>query len=451
MSFAKSDKLGSMSIGKLLLQMSLPAVFSMLIQSLYNIVDSIYVAQLGQDALFALGLAFPMQMFSLAIAIGCGVGTNALVARRLGQKRKDHANQTATTGLILAVIHSLIILVIGVFFAKPFLSLFSDSPEIIKMGSDYLQIALAFSLGQQVQLVCERILQSTGNMIIPMFSLLISAVTNIILDPIFIFGYFGVPAMGVSGAAIATVIGQWTGMAFILFIIFNKDHDVVISLKNFKFEKIVVSKIYKIGIPTMIMNAIGSVTISLMYGILVVFSDVAVNVLNIYFKAQSFIFMPVFGMTQGAMPILSYNYGSQNRPRFDRTIRLMIISSISIMTIGVLIFMIAPELILSMFNPTPELIDVGSIALRILSMCFIFAAINIVAINVLQSIGYSIYSMTLTVLRQIAILVPSAYILGHLFGLDAVWWCYPIAEFLVMIIFVPITLKTVNKCFKKAE
>lgn len=443
----KSDKLGTMPINKLLLSMSLPAVFSMLLQALYNIVDSIYVSRLGQDALFSIGLVFPMQMLSLAIGLGCAVGTNAIVARRLGQNRIDHANQTATTGLILSVFHSLIILVTGIFAARPFLSLFTKDTQILEMGTSYLMIVMGFGLGQQVQLICERILQATGNMILPMFSLLISAGINIILDPIMIFGYFNFPALGVTGAALATVIGQWIGMFFILFVLIKKDHDVKITLKGFKFEKIVVKKIYQIGIPTMIMNAIGSLTTTCLNGILVSFSDVAVNALSIYFKVQSFVFMPIFGMNQGAMPILSYNFGAKNKKRYTDTLKLMLKIAGSIMLLGTLVFSFFPHLILDLFNPTEELIEIGTIALRTISFHFVFAAINTVITTSFQSLGFGVRSMLMSLLRQLICLVPMAYLFANFGGLNQVWWAYLCAEIVVMILFSPLAIKTVNKQF----
>lgn len=447
MSENRADKMGTMPVGKLLLSMSLPAVFSMVIQALYNIVDSIYVAQLGQDALFAIGLVFPMQMLSLSIGLGVGVGTNALVARRLGQKRQEHADQTATTGLILSVFHSVLILILGFVFADPFLRLFTTNPEIIEMGKSYLLIVMGFGLGQQVQIICERVLQATGNMIQPMFSLLISAITNIILDPIMIFGYFGFPAMGVAGAALATVIGQWVGMFYILYIVIKKDHDVNVSLKGFKLEKVVVGKIYQIGIPTMIMNAIGSVTTTCMNAILVGFSDIAVNALSIYFKVQSFIFMPVFGMNQGAMPILAYNFGAKDKKRYVHTLKLMLAVAFVIMLFGTLIFTFAPSLILAMFKPTPELLSIGSVALRTISYSFVFAAISIVMTTTFQSLGNGVKSMLMSILRQLVFIVPLAYFLGKVGGLEAVWWSYPLAEFAVMLIFVPFVFQTIKKHF----
>lgn len=447
-----AHKMGEMPVGKLLVSMSLPAIFSMFIQALYNIVDSIYVAQLGQDALFAIGLAFPMQMLSLAVGLGCGTGTNALVARRLGQKRQEHADQTATTGLVLSLIHTGIIMVVGTLLSKPFISLFTNDLATIEMGASYLSICMFFCLGQQVQIICERVLQATGNMIVPMFSLLISAITNIILDPIMIFGYFGFPAMGIAGAALATVIGQWVGMIYILIVLLrNKNHAVTVSLKNFKLEGIVIKKIYQIGIPTMIMNAIGSITTTCMNAILVGFSDVAVNALSIYFKVQSFIFMPIFGMNQGAMPILSYNYGAVLKQRYTHTVKLMLTFAMSMMLLGMFIFSFFPQTILGLFNPTAELISVGSVALSTISKSFIFAAICIVMTTVFQSLGKGVKSMLMSMMRQLLFLIPMAFIFGKVFGLEAVWWAYPCAEGLVMIIFIPQAIHTVKQQFQLLE
>ncbi len=448
MSKISSNKLATMPIGKLLFSMSVPAIISMIIQSLYNIVDSIYVAQLGQDALFAMGLVFPMQMIGLSVALGCGIGTNALVARRLGQKRLDHASQTATTGIVLSVIHSVVLLVFGLLFAKPFLSLFSDNPEIISMGSTYLYIVMGFSIGQQVQISCEKILQATGNMLVPMTALFISAGLNIILDPIMIFGYLGFPAMGVAGAALATVIGQLVGMVYIVFVLFKKSHDVKIELKGFRFNAIVVKKIYKIGIPTMIMNAIGSVTTTAMNSILVGFSSVAVNVLNIYFKMQSFVFMPVFGLLQGGMPILSYNYGAKNKERYVKTMKYTFITTVVILWSGTVLFLLAPTPILNLFNPTEELITIGVPALRIICLSFIFASISIPISTMFQSLGLGVKSMLLSVFRQLILLVPIAYALALLVGLDGVWWAYVVADILVVLIFVPVAYKTIKKAFQ---
>lgn len=443
----KSDKLRNAPIGKLLLGMALPAVFSMLIQSLYNIVDSIYIAQLGQDALFSLGLVFPLQMLSLSIGIGCGVGTNAILARRLGQRRLGEANITANTGLLLAVFHGIVLMVFGIFVTKPFLALFTDNLAVIQMGSSYLWIILGFSLGQQVQMVCERLLQATGNMVMPMVSLLIAALTNIILDPILIFGYFGIPARGVIGAAIATAIGQWLGMIFILYILIKKDHEIKVGYKDYKLSFLVIKDIYKIGIPTMIMNAIGSITTTFMNGILVALNVVAVNALSIYFKVQSFVFMPVFGMTQGAMPILAYNYGAKNKERFMQTLKLMLIASLSMMGIGMIIMLGYPQTILGLFKPSGELILIGTQALRILGLCFIFVGFNVVIINAFQSLGASIYSMSMSILRQLVLLIPMAYIFSKLFGLSGVWFAYPIAEVIVLLCFAPIVLRKIKQKF----
>ena len=263
-----------------------------------------------------------------------------------------------------------------------------------------------------------------------------------------IFGWFGFPAMGIAGAALATVIGQWIGMFYILYVVIKKDHDVNVSLKNFKLEKIVVLKIYQIGVPTMIMNAIGSLTTTCMNAILVGFSDIAVNALSIYFKVQSFIFMPVFGMNQGAMPLLAYNFGARNQKRYEHTIRLMLTVAFAIMLVGTMIFSLAPNLILALFAPTEELLSIGSVALRTISFSFVFAAVSIVMTTIFQSLGYGVRSMIMSILRQLVFIVPMAFLFGKLAGLNAVWWSYPCAELLVMILFAPQAIQTVKRQFK---
>ena len=448
MSINKSDKLGLMPIKKLLITMSLPSIFSMLIQAMYNIVDSIYIAQLSGEALFAIGLVFPIQMASLSIGIGAAVGTNALVAKRLGQKRNEHANQTATTGLIISFIHGIICAIFGLLVSKAFLQMFTTDTNVIELGTSYLFIVMGFAFAPHVQIMAERILQATGNMIIPMFTQLLGAIINIILDPIFIFGYFGVPAMGMKGAAIATVIGQFCGMSVMLYIILNGKHDIKIKFKGFKFEKVVIKKIYKIGLPVMVMNAIGSVTTTLMNGILATISVAAVNTLSIYFKVQSFVFMPIFGMTQGAMPILAYNYGAKNKERYVSTIKLMFIASFVIMSLGTIIFMFFPQQLISMFNPDEQLLSVGTIALRIISIHFVIAAFGIVMTTIFQSMGDGLISMVMSMLRQLVFIVPTAYIFANYFGLNYVWFSFTIASLLNVIIFAPLCIKRVKKAFR---
>ena len=443
----KSNKMGSMPIKRLLITMSLPSIFSMLIQAMYNIVDSMYIARLSGDALLAIGLVFPIQMASIAVAVGAAVGTNALIARRLGQKRQDHANQTATTGLLLSLFHGILCAIFGFLVSKAFLQLFTLDTNVVELGTSYLFIVMGFSFASHIQIMAERILQSTGNMVIPMFTQLLGAIINIILDPILIFGYFGMPALGMKGAAIATIVGQFIGMSVMLLIIYRGKHDVKIEFKNFKLETVVVRKIYKIGIPVMIMNAIGSVATTMMNGILASISVAAVNSLSIYFKVQSFVFMPIFGMTQGAMPILAYNFGAKNKERFVKTVKLMFIASFAIMFVGTIIFWVYSEQLIMLFNPDQELLKVGSIALKIISIHFVIAAFGIVITTIFQSMGNGFIAMIMSILRQLVFIVPIAYIFAVYFGLNYVWLSYTIASLLNIIMFAPKCYKTVKQGF----
>ena len=337
-------------IGKLLFSMGIPAVLSMLIQALYNIVDTIYISQYSQDAMFAIGLVYPMQMVGLSLALGTGVGIGTLVSRRLGEKRKEEAGHVASTGIIIALVHVVLIILLGILATKPFLNMYTDRPEIIALGYDYLSIVMIFNFGQMLSVCFERIMQAQGNMIIPMISLIVGAVTNIVLDPIMIFGQFGFPEMGIAGAAIATVIGQILGMCVVAGAAIFGKHEVKFHFKGFKLDLGIVKDIYAVGLPTAIMNMIGSVTTTLMNGVLVKFSENAVTSLSLYFKLQSFVFMPVFGFNQGALPILSYNFGARNKDRYFKTFRLYMISALVFMTIGTLLFRFVPELMLSFFE-----------------------------------------------------------------------------------------------------
>ena len=448
---SRSDKLGTMPIGKLLASMSIPAIFSMLVQSLYNIVDSIFVSQIGEDALTAVSLAFPMQMLIIAFALGVGVGVNSLIARKLGQGDGAAASKTASTGLVLAIINAIIFMLIGIFFSKLFMGMFSDDQAVVDMGTSYLSIVLIFSFGIFIEATCSRTLQATGNMIIPMTSQLIGAITNIILDPIMIFGLLGFPAMGIKGAALATVIGQILAMIFVLIMFKVKKHDVHMQFKGFKLEKAYVIDIYKVGLPAIVINAIGSVTTTFLNAILISFSSTAVAILGIYFKLQSFVFMPVFGLTQGAMPIMGYNYGANNRKRFIQAFRLTLITSFSIMLLGTLIFWLFPVQLLSVFNGSPELISMGIYVLRVISICFIPAAFGIVISTMFQAIGHGFKSLMMTLLRQLFIIMPSAWLFAQFIGLDAVWFAYPLAEIISCLIFVPIGFRVIKKAFPTEE
>ena len=447
MSKFNSDKMGTMPVGKLLFSMSVPAIFSMLVQSLYNVVDSIFVAQVSEDALVAVSIAFPLQMLIIALALGVGVGTNALIARRLGEKRREEANIAANTGIVLSLINMALCRLVGLFLAKPFVGLFTQDAAIFTMGSQYLMIVMVFSVGVMIEMTCSRVLQATGNMIVPMISQLIGAITNIILDPIFIFGYFGVPKMGVAGAAVATVIGQILAMIFVLIVLKVGTHEVDIAPWRHHPQMQAAKDIYRVGIPTFVMNAIGSLTTTAMNAILMGFSATAVAVLGIYFKLQSFVFMPIFGLNQGAMPILGYNYGAADEKRFTRTLALSFGVALAIMVIGTVLFWTMPEMLLKLFNGSDQMLQLGSYALRVLALCFLPAACSIIMTTMFQALGKGMMSLVMSLLRQLVFIIPLAWILGQLGGLGAVWFCYPAAELLVAVIFVPIALKTIKKSF----
>ncbi|MBS5000248.1 MATE family efflux transporter [Holdemania filiformis] len=447
MSKFNSDKMGTMPVGKLLFSMSVPAIFSMLVQSLYNVVDSIFVAQVSEDALVAVSIAFPLQMLIIALALGVGVGTNALIARRLGEKRREEANIAANTGIVLSLINMALCMLVGLFLAKPFVGLFTQDAAVFTMGSQYLMIVMVFSVGVMIEMTCSRVLQATGNMIVPMISQLIGAITNIILDPIFIFGYFGVPKMGVAGAAVATVIGQILAMIFVLIVLKVGTHEVDIAPWRHHPQMQAAKDIYRVGIPTFVMNAIGSLTTTAMNAILMSFSATAVAVLGIYFKLQSFVFMPIFGLNQGAMPILGYNYGAADEKRFTRTLALSFGVALAIMVIGTVLFWTMPEMLLKLFNGSDQMLQLGSYALRVLALCFLPAACSIIMTTMFQALGKGMMSLVMSLLRQLVFIIPLAWMLGQLGGLGAVWFCYPAAELLVAVIFVPIALKTIKKSF----
>ncbi len=433
-------------IGKLLYSMALPAVLSLFIQSCYNIVDTMYISQYSQDAMFAIGLVFPLQQAALSLGLGTGVGIGTLVSRRLGQRLQSEANEVATTGLLISLIHIVIIILVGIFFSAPFLSLFTQRADIIELGTQYLFIVMVFNFGQFLSLVFERILQPQGNMIVPMISLICGALTNIILDPIFIFGQFGVPEMGMAGAAIATVLGQMVSMVIDLVVLLKGKHDVSFVFKGFKIKMANIKNIYTVALPTAVMNMIGSVTTTLMNGVLIKFSENAVTALSLYFKLQSFIFMPCFGFSQGSLPILSYNYGSQNKKRFFDTARLYLISAIGVMLIGTALFIFVPDLMVSFFAMDESLKAVAMITLKTVSLSFLPAAASIVFNTVFQSFGQGTTSMIQSILRQIGFLIPIAYLLSNI-SLEAVWYAYPIAEVLVVIIFIPLVIRSYRKAF----
>ena len=428
----KENKMGTMSEGKLLLSMSLPLMISMIIQALYNIVDSVFVAQFSQDALTGVTVAFPMQNLMIAVGSGTGVGISAFLSKSLGEKNRVLASKVAKTGLLLAGFSWIVFTVIGIFFARPFIASQTSSQAVVDYGSEYLMMCSVMSFGLFGQMTLERLLQSTGKTIYTMITQATGAIINIILDPIMIFGYFGCPAMGIKGAAIATVIGQAVGAGLGLFfnLKFNKELDF--SFKGFRPDFSIIKRIYAVGIPSIVMMAISSIMTFAMNKLLDGFSTVATNVFGIYFRLQSFAVMPVVGLNNGMVPIISYNYGARRKDRIMKTMRYSIIFALSITITCMLIFQIFPEQLLMLFategQSNAALLEMGIPALRIISLNFIFAGFCIVSGSVFQALGNGFLSLIVSVARQLVVLVPAAYILAHFGGVNAVWWAFPIAE-----------------------
>lgn len=423
-----TQRMGTDPILRLIFSMSLPAMFSMLVQSMYNIVDSMFVARLGENALTAVSLAFPIQNLIIAVGVGTGVGLNSVISRRLGEKRKEEANRAASHGFFLAAASSVFFAIFGLVFTRPFFLLFTQDADVIKLGCDYLYVITIFSFGSLIQIAMEKVLQATGNMFYPMMFQLVGAITNLILDPILIFGYFGVPAMGVAGAAIATVIGQILAMIFSLYVVICKDHDVIISFKGFRPHWGTIQNIYAVGVPTMVMQSIGSLLMTLINGILISFSGAAVSVYGIYNRLQSFVLMPVFGLNQGLMPIMGYNYGAGNRRRLMDALKCGTCIAAVIMALGTAAFLTLPEVFLQMFDASPAMMEIGVVALRILCLSFLFASVSIVFSTFFQALGYGVYSLFISIIRQLVVILPVAYFMAKFYGLNQVWMAMPIAE-----------------------
>ncbi len=425
-------------VGSLLITMGFPIMLSMMIQALYNVVDSIFIARVGEDALTAVSLAFPIQMLMISVGVGTAIGVNSLLSRRLGAQQHKEASSVAVHGLFLSVVIWIFFAIFGAILTPFFFQLFTDSPEIIKMGQDYLIICTTLSLGIFGQLVCERIMQGTGNTIHPMITQGVGAIINIILDPIFIFGYLGFPAMGTAGAAIATVIGQWVAMGLALFFMIRKTTELNFKFKRFRPKFRTIKEIYEVGLPSIIMQSIGSVMTIGMNTILIAFSATAVAVFGIYFKLQSFIFLPVFGLTAAMISIVGFNYGARNKERIARTIRHAVLIATGMMLLGILIFQTIPALLLRLFDASPSMLDIGIRALRIISIHFPLAGIAIILSSSFQAIGKGFYSLIISIVRQLGVLLPAAYLLARIWGLDAVWFAFlasEVASLLLAIIF----------------
>lgn len=447
----KENKMGVMPVGRLLFSMAVPMMISMLVQALYNVVDSIFVAQISENALTAVSMAFPIQNLMIAVITGTGVGINALLSRSLGEKNIKEVNLSAVNGVFLLFISYIAFAIFGLFFTRSFFASQTNNQEIIDYGVQYLSICCIFGIGVFMQIAFERLLQSTGKTIYTMITQGTGAVVNIILDPILIFGLFGAPKLGIMGAALATVIGQWVAMGLAIYFNHTKNHEVTLNFKGFKPHKVTILNIYKVGLPSIVMLSITSVMTFGMNLILGMFSSTAVAVFGIYFKLQSFIFMPIFGLNNGMIPIVAYNYGARKKKRIMTTIKYSIFAAVSIMLVGFLIFQTMSTELLKAFSASEELILIGVPALRIISLGFVFAAFCIILGTVFQALGNGVLSLLISVIRQLVVILPVAFILAKCFGLHAIWFSFPIAEIVAVILSVLFFKKIYNERIKNLE
>ncbi|MDY2791314.1 MAG: MATE family efflux transporter [Eubacteriales bacterium] len=427
----RENKMGTMPVGKLIINMSLPMVISMLVQALYNVVDSVFVSRISEQALTAVSLAFPAQNLMIGVATGTGVGVNALLSRALGEKNRGRVSKVAENGVFLALVGYALFLVFGLFGSRVFMASQTQVSEIIEMGTEYLTVCCGLSFGIFGEIMFERLMQSTGRTFYTMITQGVGAIFNIIFDPIFIFTL----DMGVTGAALATVLGQI--VALVLAIVLNHKHnpDVRLSVKGFRPDLRMIGEIYAIGVPSIIMVCIGSVMTFLMNKILILYTagkETAATVFGVYFKLNSFIFMPIFGLNNGIIPIVAYNYGAKNRARMIQAVKIAAVIACSVMFVGMLLFLTIPGTLLSLFDASETMLAIGEPALRIISTSFTFAGVCIVLGSIFQALGHSVYSMIVSFIRQLVVLVPCAYLLarvGQRVGNDnLVWLSYPIAE-----------------------
>ncbi|MCI5838989.1 MAG: MATE family efflux transporter [Peptoniphilaceae bacterium] len=444
MSEIKENKMGYEPIKKLLLKMSIPLMFSMLISSVYNVVDSIFVSRISEDALTALSMSFPIQNLTIAVAVGTGVGVNSLVSRYLGMKKKDKVNSSASHAIILYILSYIIFALFGFFLVDLYFKSQTSSEIIIKYGNEYLSTICIFSFGILFQVAFEKLLQSTGKTLQSMVIQITGALLNLILDPIMIFGLFGFPEMGVKGAAIATVFGQITGGVIGLIMNIKINKEIKIGFKDFKFDFSIVKKIYEVGFPSIIMLSIGSIMVFFMNKILITFSLTAVAILGVLFKLQSFCFMPIIGLSNAMVPIIAYNYGARNKERIRSTIKIGNTSATIIIFIGVLIFQFFAKDLLILFNASDEMLKIGITALKTVSLSYLFVGVSICTVSVFQALGNGFIALFESILRQLIVLLPVSYILSLSGNLNYVWWGFFIAE-LASFVFVLFFLKKIDK------
>lgn len=450
----RENKMGTMPENKLLLSMAVPMMISMLVQALYNIVDSIFVSRICEDALTAVSMAFPWQNIVIAIAVGFGVGINALLSRALGQKNAERVNQVAVNGLLLALLSYLLVLVAGLIGIRAYMRTQTDIESIVNYGITYLNICILCSFGVFIEITFERFLQATGRTVYSMITQLTGAITNIILDPILIFGLLGFPKLGIAGAAWATVIGQCVGAVVAVTLNHFKNPEVHLRLRHIRPNGRLMGEITAISIPSIIMSCISSLTCFVMNMILIAYSSTAVAVFGVYFKLQSFVFMPVFGLNNGMVPIIAYNYGAQKPERIHKTIRLGMAYAVAIMAVGLLVFQLIPKQLLLMFDASDAMLGIGAPALRIMSLAFVFAGVGIASSSACQAFGYSVYSMLISIARQIVVLIPAAYLLSLTGVLRSIWFAFPIAEIVSLFLslfFLRTTLKKTGMALPKAK
>ncbi|MDO5602693.1 MAG: MATE family efflux transporter [Oscillospiraceae bacterium] len=433
----KENKMGVMPVGKLLFNVSLPLMFSMLVQALYNVVDSIFVGMVSPAAFKAVSLAFPVQSLIIAVSVGTGVGLNSLLSRRLGEKKNEEASRAAVNGLFLAVCSWAVFALFGAFGSGWYIGLFDKDPAVLEMGTQYLFIVTVFSIGCFVEIACERIMQSTGN---TMYNLLMQgtgAVINIILDPILIFGLFGLPKMGVAGAAAATVTGQLIAMVLGLWLNLRKNKEITLKLRGFRPSGRLIKEIYIVGAPSIVMQSIMGIMTMGLNKVLGPFSEHAVSVINAYFKLNSFIFMPLFGLTNGMVPIIAYNYGARRKHRMLKTYRIAMVTSVGMMAAGTLLFQLAPSWLLEIFSAPADMLAVGVPALRIISLSFIVSGLAIVTSTLFQAVGNGTFSLIISVVRQLVVILPVSFVLACLFGINAAWWAFVVSELVALALCLP--------------
>lgn len=426
----QENKMGVMPVNRLLLTMSGPMMISMLIQALYNVVDSMFVSYISESALTAVSLAYPMQNLMIAVATGTGVGINALLSRNLGEKNFPMVNRTAGNAIFLGLISYVVFALVGLFGSRIYFTVQVSDPEIIQMGQDYLSVILILSIGCFGQVLLSRLLQSTGKTFYSMVIQMVGAVLNIILDPIMIFGLLGFPAMGVAGAALATVISQVVGTLMGLYYNLRKNPEIQFSLNQLRPSAPIIARIYSVGVPSILLQTVSSLLIFGLNQILVAFSETATAVYGVYFKLQGFAFLPIIGMNNGMVPIIAYNYGAKKPERILQTIKLAITYALIIMVVAVAVFQIFPNQLLGFFQASPEMLEIGVPALRILSLCFIIGGFTIVSSSVFQALGRGLLSMSISIFRQLVLVLPLAYFFSLTGKLEMVWWAFPVAEVL---------------------